>query len=65
MYARRWSSTTRRRSTPDSSLHGRPSGVARSPASKAAISAAIGRALRWSVSYHELKICRKIHWVHR
>ena len=65
MYASRWSSTIRRRSTSDSSDHGRPSGVGRVPASNSAINSAIGRALRRFSSYQALKICRKIHWVQR
>ena len=64
-YARRWSSTTSRRSTADSSAHGRPSGVGRAPASNSAIRSSIGRALRGLGSNQELKICRKIHWVQR
>jgi hypothetical protein len=64
MYASRWSSTMRRRSTAVSCAHGRPSGVSRSPVSYAPISVPMGRARPSAGSNHELKICRKIHCVH-
>ena len=40
-------------------------GTGREPSANAASSSAIGRALPASVSYQELKICRKIHCVQR
>ena len=60
---------TWRRSTASSSLHGRSNGLvpgagSRVPASSSAISSSIGRALSAAASYQELKIFRKIHWVH-
>ena len=63
-YARRYSPRTSARSAALSSAQGRPSGVGRLPASNCAISVSIGRAASASGSYQELKICRKIHWVH-
>jgi hypothetical protein len=42
-----------------------PPGTGREPSANAASSSAIGRALPASVSYQELKICRKIHCVQR
>ncbi len=64
-YARRNSPRTSARSVALSSAHARVwPGTARSPVSNWAISSAIGRALSASSSYQELKICRKIHWVH-
>lgn len=67
-YASRYSLRTSARSVAVSSFHARvaPStlGTARSPLSNWAISTEIGRALSASSSYQELKICRKIHWVH-
>ena len=64
-YARRNSLRTSARSVAVSSPHARcAAGTARSPDSNCATSSAIGRALSASVSYQELKICRKIHCVH-
>ncbi len=68
--ARRWASTTWSRSLSVSSAHGRPNGLVpaagtRLPSSKSAISSSIGRARSASTSYHDPKICRKIHWVQR
>lgn len=63
-YARRYSLRTSERSAAVSSLHARVPGTSRVPFSNCAISSAIGRALPASSSYQELKICRKIHWVH-
>lgn len=63
-YARRYSPRTSARSAALSALQEPPSGSARSPDSNWATSSAIGRARFASSSYQELKICRKIHWVH-
>lgn len=67
-YARRYSLRTSARSVALSSFHARvvppTAGTARSPLSNWATSSAIGRAFLASSSYQELKICRKIHWVH-
>ena len=65
MYTSRWSSITFFRSDALSDAQSRPSGVGREPSANAASSSAIGRALPASVSYHELKIRRKIHCVQR
>ena len=64
-YARRCPSTTTRRSTSSSSSQLRPSGVGRRPAASSSTSSAIGLARPVSGSHHALKICRKIHCVHR
>lgn len=63
-YARRYSLSRSARSVALSALQSRPSGVARVPLSNCSTSSAIGRARSASVSYQELKICRKIHCVH-
>ena len=65
-YASRYSpSTSARWTLLSSSQRAKPSGVPRSPEANCATSSSIGRAFAASVSYQELKICRKIHWVHR
>src|ERR1044072_7382219 len=63
-YARRYSPRTSARSAADRAVQERPPGTVRSPDSNAATSSEIGRAFFASSSYQELKICRKIHWVH-
>ncbi len=64
-YASRKSPSSSSRSAADSSDQARPSGVGREPSANCAISWAIERAFCASVSYQELKICRKIHCVQR
>ena len=63
-YARRYPPSTSARSAALSAAQSRPPGTSRVPFSNAATSSAIGRACSASASYQELKICRKIHWVH-
>lgn len=63
-YARRYCPRMSARSAALSAPHSPPPGTGRSPLSNWATRSAIGRALSASVSYQELKICRKIHWVH-
>ena len=64
-YARRWPSTAARCSASLSMSHGRPSGDGLRPEENSSISSPTGRARPASGSNHELKICRKIHWVQR
>ncbi|CAM5623823.1 hypothetical protein SGLAM104S_04679 [Streptomyces glaucescens] len=63
-YASRYRPRTSAFSTAFSSFQERPPGTSRSPDSNRATSSEIGRAFFAASSYQELKICRKIHWVH-